>query len=154
MAAGDCNIHLIQTCVCQSADSFLYLRIFFLQVFAFLVPGGTKEQPLNDPGWCSQGCMWATGVSAMGAGAEAGLHSTSLGPGLPSWSHIKEQPCLSTCAGWSPPSAFPLRWRSRSHFGFIHTCTKNIRRDKGMMRGRMGKANKGGAAGGEQGEGL
>lgn len=41
----------------------------------------------------------------------AELHSTSLGPGLPSWSHIKEQPCLSTCAGWSP-FRFPLCWSS------------------------------------------
>lgn len=58
----------------------------------------------------------------MGYGA-AELHSTSLGPGLPSWSHIKEQPCLSTCAGWSL-FRFPLCWSDLSHFRCIHTYIK------------------------------
>lgn len=47
------------------------------------------------------------------------LHGTSLGPGLLSWSHIKEQPCLSTCAGWSP-FAFP----SVGKVSHIRTYTK------------------------------
>lgn len=59
----------------------------------------------------------------------AELHSTSLGPGLPSWSHIKEQPCLSTCAGWSL-FRFPLCWSSLSHF----RCIQTYRKYKGRRR--------------------
>lgn len=63
----------------------------------------------------------------------AELHSTSLGPGLPSWSHIKEQPCLSTCAGWSA-FRFPLCWSSLSRFRCIHTYTKCTEGGEGMIR--------------------
>ena len=63
----------------------------------------------------------------------AELHSTSLGPGLPSWSHIKEQPCLSTCAGWSA-FRFPLCWSSFSRFRCIHTYTKCTEGGEGMIR--------------------
>ena len=52
--------------------------------------------------------------------------SSSLGPGLPSWSHIKEQPCLSTCAGWSLSSAFPAAGVV-AHISDASTHTQNVK---------------------------
>lgn len=81
--------------------------------------------------WQYVGC-WCVGDGA------AQLHSTSLGPGLPSWSHIKEQPCLSTCAGWSP-----FRFLLCSQFRRIHTYTKS-KGGEAMIWRRMGNKRSGG----------
>lgn len=108
----------------------LCVPVFSLFLFSFPVPRGIQEHLLNDLEWCSSGNMWAAGVWAIGDGA-AKLHSTSLGPGLPSWSHIKEEPCLSTCAGWSL-FRFPQYWSSSSHLCCIHT--DKLCEGEGMIR--------------------
>lgn len=114
-AAGNWSIVLTSLkLVCQSGGLFGFVPFSFrsleefVHIFLMILNGGAVA-------------VCAVGVQAVGDGT-AELHSTSLGPRLPSWSHIKEQPSLSTCAGWSP-FRFPHCRSTHSYSRYIHTYT-------------------------------
>lgn len=121
-----CRVWLLATKTLFS-PKFLHANVFVFnffggfQILSFRVSREIWEHLLNDPElWRYVGC-WCVGELE-----QRSLHGTSLGPGLLSWSHIKEQPCLSTCAGWSP-FAFP----SVGKVSHIRTYTKCKDRRRG-----------------------